>query len=109
MTSLTVPAVQKFLNQRLEKGNSVRNVQVMKTVLSSALSRAVREELVTRNVARITELPEWHRTPIRPWAAAEARQFLAAGKTDPLYPAFVLLSALRPSPGRGPRSAVEGH
>jgi hypothetical protein len=25
------------------------------------LSRAVREELVTRNVARSTELPEWHR------------------------------------------------
>ena len=64
----------------------------MKTVLSSALSRAVREELITRNVARSTELPEWHRAPVRPWTAAEARQFLAASKTDPLYPAFVLLA-----------------
>ena len=64
----------------------------MKTVLSSALSRAVREELVTRNVARSTDLPEWHRTPIRPWTASEARRFLAASKADPLYPAFVLLA-----------------
>jgi integrase len=92
LTRLSVPAVQMFLNQQLEKRNSVRKVQVMKTVLSSALSRAVREELVTRNVARSTELPEWHRTPIRPWTAGEARQFLAASKTDPLYPAFVLLA-----------------
>jgi integrase len=92
LTRLSVPAAQLFLNQQLEKGDSVRKVQVMKTVLSSALSRAVREELVTRNVARSTELPEWHRTPIRPWTASEARQFLAASKADPLYPAFVLLA-----------------
>src|SRR5215510_15685154 len=42
LTSLTVPIVQQFLNQRLEKGDSVRKVLVMRTVLSAALSRAVR-------------------------------------------------------------------
>ena len=92
LTRLSVPAVQMFLNRRLEQGDSVRKVQVMKTVLSSALSRAMREELVSRNVARSTELPEWHRAPIRPWTAAEARQFLAASRTDPLYAAFALLA-----------------
>ena len=30
----------------------------MKTVLSSALARAMREELVMRNVARLAELPD---------------------------------------------------
>jgi hypothetical protein len=60
-------------------------------VLSSALSRAVREELVARNVARYVELPGWQRGTIQSWAADEARQFLAAAKPDPLYPAFVLL------------------
>lgn len=63
----------------------------MKTVLSSALSRAMREELVVRNVARLAELPTWERQPITPWSAAEARAFLEVARRDPLYPAFTLL------------------
>ena len=51
----------------------------------------MREELVSRNVARLVELPSWERQPITPWTAAEARAFLDAAKDDPLYPAFVLL------------------
>jgi hypothetical protein len=66
LTSLSVADVQRFLGQRLEKGDSVRKVQVMRTVLSSALSRAVREELIGRNVARLVELPEWRPKPARP-------------------------------------------
>src|SRR5262252_7811966 len=73
---------------QLAAGRSIRTVQVMKTVLSSALSRAMREELVVRNVARLAELPTWERKPITPWSAAEARAFLEAAKNDPLYPAF---------------------
>lgn len=53
LTSLSVPVVQDFLNQRLEKGDSVRKVQVMRTVLSAALTRAVREELL------VATLPAW--------------------------------------------------
>ena len=91
LTSLTVPMVQEFLNRRLQKGDSIRKVQVMRTVLSAALTRAVREELIVRNVARLVELPQWQRGRIRPWAADEARAFLTAAKPDPLYTAFVLL------------------
>ncbi len=91
LTSLTVPMVQEFLNRRSQKGDSIRKVQVLRTVLSAALTRAVREELVIRNVARLVELPQWQRGTIRPWAADEARAFLAAAKADPLYAAFVLL------------------
>ena len=91
LTSLSVPVVQDFLNQRLEKGDSVRKVQVMRTVLSAALTRAVREELLVRNVARLAELPESKPATIHPWSASEARRFLAAAKDDPLYAAFVVL------------------
>src|SRR5262249_1903008 len=91
LTSLTVPMVQEFLNRRLQEGDFIRKVQVMRTVLSAALTRAVREELVMRNVARLVELPQWQRGTIRPWAADEARDFLAAAKPDPLYTAFFLL------------------
>jgi integrase len=86
-----VPVVQDFLNQRLEKGDSVRKVRVMRTVLSAALTRAVREELLVRNVARLAELPESRPARIHPWSASEARQSLAAAKDDSLYGAFVVL------------------
>jgi integrase len=91
LTRLSASRVQAFFNGQLAAGRSIRTVQVMKTVLSSALSRAMREELVVRNVARLAELPTWERNPVTPWTVAEARAFLEAAKNDPLYPAFVLL------------------
>jgi len=92
LSRLSVSAVQLFLNQRLEQGDSVRKVQIMRTVLSAALTRAVREELISRNVARLVELPQWQRRTMVPWTAQEARRFLAAARPDPLYPVFVLLT-----------------
>jgi integrase len=91
LSDLSVISVQQFFSERLEKGDSVRKVQVMRTVLSAALTRAVREELIVRNVARLVELPEWQAGAIRPWTADEARHFLAASDSDPLHAAFVLL------------------
>jgi integrase len=91
LTRLSAARVQAFLNEQLAAGQSIRQVQVMRTVLSSALTRAMREELLMRNVARLVELPGWDRLPIVPWTANEARGFLAAARDDPLYPAFVLL------------------
>jgi integrase len=55
------------------------------------LSRAQREELIARNVARLVELPTWEPVPVVPWSPAEALAFLQAAASDPLYPAFVLL------------------
>jgi len=91
---LSVPTVQRFLNGKLREigpGESIRLVHVLRQVLSAALSRAVREELVSRNVARLVELPPWEPAEMVPWSAAEALAFLAAAKSDPLYPAFVFL------------------
>jgi len=88
---LSVAVVQTFLNRQLRAGRSVRNVQIMRQVLSAALSRAVREELVARNVARLVELPAWEPEIVVPWTSAEALTFLSAASDDPLYPAFVLL------------------
>lgn len=91
---LSVAAVQRFLNGKLREikpGESIRLVHVLRQVLSAALSRAVREELVPRNVARLVELPPWEPAEVIPWSAAEALAFLAAAKSDQLYPAFVFL------------------
>jgi hypothetical protein len=43
---LSVPTVQAFLNAKLQSRQSVRSVRILRQVLSAALSRAVREELV---------------------------------------------------------------
>jgi integrase len=88
---LSVPLVQTFLNSQLRDGRSVRYVHIMRQVLSAALSRAVREELIARNVARLVELPTWDPAEVEPWSSAEALAFLTAAADDPLYPAFVLL------------------
>ena len=66
-------------------------MQILRQILSAALSRAVREELVSRNVARLAELPTWEPGLIAPWSSAEALAFLQAAADNPLFPAFVLL------------------
>ena len=91
LARLSAAKVQAYLTGQLTAGHSVRSVQVMKIVLSSALTRAMREELVMRNVARLAELPAWERKPITPWTVAEARAFLDAASSDPLYPGFMIL------------------
>ncbi|HEX6854670.1 MAG TPA: hypothetical protein VF204_05190 [Streptosporangiaceae bacterium] len=87
-----MPTVQTFLNGRLRSGQSVRNVHILRQILSTALSRAQREELVARNVARLVELPEWVPASMVPWSPDEALAFLRAAADDPLYAAFVLLT-----------------
>jgi hypothetical protein len=71
--------------------HAVRNVQILRQILGAALTRAVREELTVRNVARMVELPTWEPAEVISWSSAEALAFLEAARPDPLYPAFALL------------------
>jgi len=92
LTQLSVTALQQILNQQLAEGHSVRTVQTTRTVLSAALTRAMREEVVPRNVARLVSLPTWQRKDITPWTVAEAARFLTAAQPERLYAAFLLLT-----------------
>ncbi|MFI0410247.1 tyrosine-type recombinase/integrase [Actinomadura sp. 3N508] len=83
--------VQTFLNEQIKAGHSVAKVHIMGMVLGAALTRAMREELITMNVARLTTFPPAPSRKNKPWTADEARAFLTAARTEPLYPAFVLL------------------
>ena len=91
LSRLTVAIVQQAFTERLAEGRSVRTVQKMRTVLSAALTRAQREELVVRNVAHHVELPTWHRKTITPWTLEQARTFLTAARSHRWQPAFLLL------------------
>lgn len=92
LQQLTVPLVQQFVNQQLDEGHhSLRKVQIMRTVLSAALTNAMREELLGRNVARLVKFGERkHGRKIAPWTVEELRAFLAAAEPGPLF----VLSAL---------------
>ncbi|HEX3786129.1 MAG TPA: site-specific integrase [Pseudonocardiaceae bacterium] len=91
LTKLTVRDVQTMLNQQLTQGRSLRSVHLTRSVLRAALSRAEREELVIRNVAKLVTLRAWKRKPIQPWSADEAAQFLAAATSHRWYAAYAML------------------
>jgi integrase len=88
---LSVAEVQACLNRAGQAGRSVRTLHLMKNVLAGALTHAMREELVSRNVARLVTLPRWEPKEVRPWTAAEASRFLRITESEPLYPAFLML------------------
>ncbi|MGH3790425.1 MAG: site-specific integrase [Pseudonocardiaceae bacterium] len=75
---------------------SPRTVSDLRTVLRSALSSAVREELITKNVTTMTRLPTRRRRKSKPWSSEEARAFLESVRREAnaLYAAYVLILVL---------------
>ncbi|WP_049576213.1 tyrosine-type recombinase/integrase [Streptomyces sp. SBT349] len=63
-------------------------------VLRNALNRARREELVTRNVAELVDMPRTDPQERKPWTAKEAITFLGTARQHRLYAALVLLLTL---------------
>lgn len=63
-------------------------------VLRNALNRAVREELLTRNVAELVDMPKVTKKAAKPWNAREAITFLRSARAHRLYAACVLVLVL---------------
>jgi integrase len=70
-----------------KKFASDRTVRDAWIVLCSALTNAVTEDLIPKNVAGVLHLSKPRRRQVRPWTADEARRFLESAKKDrdPLY------------------------
>jgi integrase len=92
LDGLSVRIVQDFLDSLLTEGKSVATIHQVRKVLSAALTYALRQELLVRNVARLVELPRYRPTEASHWTPDEISRFLGAARTDPLYPAFLLLA-----------------
>jgi len=75
---------------------SARTIDTARTVLRSGLSNAVRDELVSRNVAALVRLPQARPKRAKPWTVDEARRFLVAAHAaeDHLYAAYALMLVL---------------
>ena len=72
---------------------SERTIRDAWTILCSALTNAVTEELIPKNVASLAHVSKPRKRKVKPWTAEEARQFLESAKRDqdPLYAAYVLI------------------
>ncbi|MDJ1372665.1 tyrosine-type recombinase/integrase [Gulosibacter molinativorax] len=92
LATLGVRDVQVHLDTLTQQGVSPRVVQQVRTTLSSALTRAQREELVQRNVARLTLKPKWERKEITPWTVEQLTTFLNATEGHMWHGAFLMLA-----------------
>jgi integrase len=77
LTKLTAAHVQSMINS-LATASGARTTQYARAVLQRALNRAVKWELVTRNVVLATDPPTSKPREITPLTAEEARRLLAA-------------------------------
>ena len=75
---------------------SERTIRDAWTILCSALTNAVTEELIPRNVASLLHVSKARTRKVKPWTVDEARRFLESAKRDrdPLYAAYVLILVL---------------
>ena len=83
LTKLTPAQVQHMLRDAQRAGRSPRTVGHIRAVLRAALSRAVRWDMVVRNVAALADPPRIPAAKITPLTVAEAQRVLqVAGGTD---------------------------
>ncbi|MEU3251070.1 site-specific integrase [Streptomyces sp. NPDC006997] len=92
LNKLTVPMLQQYLNQHLAAGHSVRKVQTLREIVSSALTQAMREELIARNVAQLVSVKETYGSDeeVWPWSPHETRRFLEVAQSHKWFPAFLI-------------------
>jgi integrase len=88
--ALTPATVQSFYSDRLDAGIGAGTVQLCHGRLSQALSLAVREGIVTRNVCTAADPPTPRPKPSEVWTAEEARKVIAASTGDLYAPLWVL-------------------
>lgn len=72
------------------------NIYEARKVLRSALSNAMREEVLSKNVAMLLQMSKPRAKKEKPWTLDEVHRFLASAREDddPLYAAYVLLLVL---------------
>jgi integrase len=73
---------------------AARSVAYALTILTAALGDAVRDELITRNVAALVQPPRKTDAPIRSLDEQEARKVVAVALVDRMAPLWLVLLAL---------------
>ncbi|WP_331717253.1 hypothetical protein [Yinghuangia sp. ASG 101] len=84
------------IGQCCEQYPSQRTIQAARDALRAALTHAVAEEVVSKNVAGLVPVSKPRKRKFRPWTVHDAKAFLeyARARNDPLYAAWVLVLVL---------------
>jgi integrase len=101
LTDLSVTEVQSLLDELSDR--SLRVAEQVRQVMRAAVNRAMREEVLFRNVVRLTELPTSQRKRITPWTAEQASAFLRATEGHPWHLGFMFALVY------GMRQAITDH
>ncbi len=90
--------VQKTYNAMTNRGLSPRTVRYAHTILNSALSQAIKWQLLSNNPCSVVDLPRQQRAEMKAFSPDEARRFLDVAKKDRhgIVFAFALASGMRP-------------
>ena len=91
LEKLSVHDVQVMINQLSAAGIGTRTVHRARQTLSAALGRAMRQELIFRNVARLVDLPAYTPKEKQLWTVEETRKFMDTAQHHPWYFAYVLI------------------
>jgi integrase len=84
--------LQRFYNEKAREGFSARTVRYLHTTLHSTLAQAEKNQLVVRNVSKLTEPPSEARKEMRTLSLTQvADTLLPAIKDNRLYAAIFLL------------------
>jgi integrase len=94
LSKLSPQQVQSFINNMSKQGLSARTVQLALFVLRRALKRAVKWNLVARNVAGLVDGPGVERKEVKPPTFEQVRRLLDTVKGDPFEAAFTAGLAL---------------
>ena len=82
LTALTVRDIRLMIDRMKVDGVGARTIQYVHATIRAALEHAYREELVSRNVAKLVRVEKPRPTAKEPLSVAEARKLLSATKGD---------------------------
>ena len=91
LQNLGVRHVQTAIDSLFQRGVGVPTIQKFKQVLSSCLTRAMREEIVFRNVAQLVELPKYSPKDITPWTVEQSKLFLRGTRGTSYHIAYHMM------------------
>jgi hypothetical protein len=108
LAKLTVADLDKLWKAKRDAGYSSNSVRIMRTVLRRALGQAVREGIVSRNVAALSTAPRIRARQGRTLTVEQAQQLLDAAAGYRFEAAVVLALAYGMRRGRGAGFALVG-
>jgi len=91
LTQLRPEHIRMMLGRMKTNGCGDRTMQHARNVLSAALREALKLEYVTRNAARLVDLPKYTPKERRVWTKEQAAHFLEAAQHHERFPMFLLL------------------